>query len=237
VAVDIFSLQTTPLRVRFLNLQPYEGVWTLQRELQQKRIRGEIADTLLMCSHDPVITVGKSGSRENIIASEESLLRRGIQIFDVERGGDVTYHGPEQLILYPIIDLTQKRRDVDWFLRSLEQVILDSLTKYSIVGERYPGRTGIWVKNHSITEFRKIASIGVRLSRWCSLHGMSLNVFNCTNGFSAIHPCGLHGVQVTSMEQETSLPFSWNEISRVVAEQFCEVFHCEVSNLDETRSN
>lgn len=190
----------------------YEKAWAEQRALQRHLIENEGPDTLMLCEHNPVITIGRSGNRSNVVASTTELEARGVSTFEVERGGDVTYHGPGQLVAYPILDLNRHRRDVGWYMRSLEEVIIRTLQEFEIKGIRFPGRTGVWTQPiENVIDFsgiepsvlpRKIASIGVRISRWRTLHGISLNVGDCREGFRLINPCGFTDIEVTSIEQE-----------------------------------
>jgi lipoate-protein ligase B len=193
-----------PLEVRFLGRSSYDKVWDLQRELQKERIKGDIPDTLLVCEHDPCLTFGKSsGGRQNLRVSEKELQLRGVSVFEVERGGDITYHGPGQAVFYPIIDLKTRRRDVHWYMRSLEEIIINCLSDFSLESGRVEGRTGVWVPESKLSEQEaKVASIGVRISRWVTMHGFSVNVSDCSEGFNLIYPCGITDRKTSSLEQE-----------------------------------
>jgi lipoate-protein ligase B len=142
------------------------------------------------------VTLGRTTAATSLPLSSEELARRGIEVFNVERGGDVTWHGPGQLVGYPILDLRAHREDLHWYLRTLEDVLIDSLEALGIPADRHPGRTGVW------TAGRKIASIGVHVKRWVTYHGFALNVSNALEGFELIVPCGLHGVVMTSVQVE-----------------------------------
>lgn len=205
MAVEVCDQPYNAISVMRLGVVDYRSVWTLQKELQRKRIAGACGDTLIVCQHNPVITLGRRANSDNILVDRTSLATRGIDVVEVERGGDVTWHGPGQLICYPILDLSLKRKDVGWYMRSLEEVVLRTLHSFSVEAGRFPGRTGVWVfheTDHVQARSSKIASIGVRISRWCTLHGLSLNVYDCSHGFSTIHPCGFQDIGVTSMEEE-----------------------------------
>jgi lipoate-protein ligase B len=165
----------------------------IQEALVRARAAGETGDWLLFPDHPPVLTVGRTPSAGNIIATAEALRARGIEIHEVSRGGDVTWHGPGQLVGYPIVDLNSAGRDLHRFLRALEGALIDVLAEWNIASERVPGRTGVW------TADRKIASIGIAVRRWVSYHGFALNVAPDLDFFDLIHPCGLRGIQVTSM--------------------------------------
>ncbi len=229
---ELLSNRTT-LDVQRLGLRPYPEIWELQRRLQQELISGSGKDTLLLCQHPEVITIGRSGSRDHILASNEQLTSRGVAVLEVERGGDVTYHGPGQLVAYPIINLTYKRKDVGWYMRTLEEVIIQTMQAFEVVGLRRPGRTGVWTENRkNATDSRllalepnhKIASIGVRISRWCTLHGLALNVANCQSGFQLINPCGFTDIAVTSMEEERGSRADMSAVEDVLVRRFFELF-------------
>lgn len=234
-------MTTRQLKVIRLGRRPYREVWELQRSIQQALMRGEGEETLILCEHDPVITIGRSAKAGNLIASPESLAKLGIEVIEIERGGDITYHGPGQLVAYPLLNLNNHRRDVGWYLRLLEDVVIDTLQAFGITGLRYPGRTGVWTQvpenviNFPLLEVsaprspegrpRKIASIGVRLSRWCTLHGLALNVHDCRVGFQCIHPCGFTDIDVTSMaEEQPSERFEVKAVAEVLCLRFQERF-------------
>lgn len=183
----------------------YQKAWDIQRSLQRSLIDGTGQQTLLLCEHDPVITVGRSAKAINLLVSEEALKSRGVELYHTERGGDFTYHGPGQLVGYPILNLNNLKRDVGWYMRTLEEVIIQTLQAFKVPSGRVQGRTGVWTEHPddgSFSRQRKIASIGVRISRWCTLHGFGLNVLDCTDGFSLINPCGFTDIKMTSMKAE-----------------------------------
>lgn len=184
------------LEVYDLGTIEYHKALELQRYYHKKVIEGSQGDVLLACSHAPVYTCGTSTLDEHLYASAEELQAGGASVVHVERGGSITYHGPEQAVLYPIIDLHHHRTDVGWYMRSLEEVAIRTLREFGIDGIRIPGKTGVWIDNNT-----KIAFSGVRISRWCTLHGLSLNVLRCAERFSKINPCGLGAISVTSIEQ------------------------------------
>lgn len=174
---------------------PYRNALAWQRELAMARITGRLADdTLLLLEHPPVLTLGR-GARAGHI-----LHAGGIDVIDVERGGDVTFHGPGQLVGYPIVDLAQHRRDLHWYLRALEQVLIDALGSLEVAATRRPGYTGVW------TAGRKIASVGVHVRQWVTWHGFALNVATDLSEFARIVPCGIAGVEMTSVARETGAP-------------------------------
>lgn len=184
-------------RILELGLKPYREVWELQKKLQAELIAGTGEQFLIICEHNPVITLGTSAEASNVLVREDELKARGIDVIKIERGGDVTYHGPGQLVAYPILNLNYYRRDVDWYLRQLEQIIIDTMSDCGVTGIRIAGKTGVWT-----SPTKKIASIGVRLSRWCTMHGLALNIRNCSDGFNLINPCGFRDIEMTSLEQE-----------------------------------
>ena len=180
-----------------LGTVPYEEALELQRELARERISGAIPqDMLLLLEHPPVVTLGRSAKSKNLVASADFLASRGVELFEVERGGDVTFHGPGQLVGYPIIDLKRHKLDLHWYLRQVEEALIRTLAEYSIPAERNIGFTGVWTKN------RKIASIGVHARDWVTWHGFALNVTTDLSYFDFIIPCGIDGVTMTSIERE-----------------------------------
>lgn len=200
-------------------LTDYGEALDLQRELAQARISGRLPDdVLILLEHDRVITLGRGADRSNVTATDELLARRGVQIHEIERGGDVTYHGPGQLVGYPIVDLNRHRRDLHWYLRSLEEALIRALDTLEIQAERVAGYTGVWVGN------RKIASIGVHVTRWVTFHGFALNVTTDLSDFDLIVPCGIDAVQMTSVERETAGQAAFEGVAEEVARQFAAVF-------------
>ncbi len=184
------------LEVRDLGRVPYGEALELQRTLAEERIAGRIPDTLLLLEHPPVITLGRGTRRTSLPMDPEALKRRGVEVFEIERGGDVTYHGPGQLVGYPIIDLQQHRPDLHWYLRRLEDVIIGALAGFGIPAERRDKYTGVWTRG------RKIASIGIHVRQWVTWHGFALNVTTDLSPFSLIVPCGIPDVVMTSLEKE-----------------------------------
>jgi lipoyl(octanoyl) transferase len=186
-----------PLRVEKLGLRPYSEALEIQRVLRRRRIEGTLAeDVLLLVEHPPVITLGRGTRASSLPLAPAELERRGVEVFEVERGGDVTLHAPGQLVGYPILDLRQHRQDLHWYLRSLEDVLIQSLGGLGIEADRNPGRTGVW------TAGRKIASIGIHVKQWVTLHGFALNVLTDLDLFDLIVPCGIPQVVMTSVAAE-----------------------------------
>jgi lipoate-protein ligase B len=197
-----------------MGLTPYEEALTLQRRLAALRARGRIGDLLLLLQHPPVITLGRAGQKGHLLVPESSLARLGIGFLEVERGGDMTYHGPGQLVGYPILNLAGHGRDLHRYLRQLEGVLIETLSLFGMAAGRWIGRTGVWVAG------RKIASIGIHLSRWVTRHGFALNVDMDLAPFDLIVPCGIHGVKATSMAEALSRPVSVDDVTPRLVERF-----------------
>jgi len=185
------------LLVTDLGVMPYADALALQRAAARARLSGAIADDLLLLvEHPPVITLGRSAKAAHLLAPPDLLAARGVELFEVERGGDITFHGPGQLVGYPVVNLTQHREDLHWYLRQLEEVMIRSLSACGILAARIPGKTGVWVAD------RKIASIGVHARQWVTWHGFALNVTTDLSYFDLMVPCGIHDVVMTSVERE-----------------------------------
>jgi lipoyl(octanoyl) transferase len=205
-----------------LHLVTYENGMSLQQKLVEQRQREEIPDQLLLLEHPPVITLGRGGKVENLLAGEDALRQTGVRFFETTRGGDITYHGPGQIVGYPILHLGENNRDVRKYVWKLEEVLVRTVAEYGITAERAEGKRGIWVGND------KIAAIGVRIARWVTSHGWALNVATNLDHFRLITPCGLHGTGVTSIERETGRRVSVDEVRELLALQFAEVFEREL---------
>ncbi len=207
------------LWVEHLGTTLYVEALDLQRRLAGARITGALPqDVLLLVEHPPVVTLGRSAKNAHLLASPELLRARGVDLFEVERGGDVTFHGPGQLVGYPIFDLKRHRRDLHWYLRQLEDALVRTLRAFDIVGERNVGYTGVW------TAGRKIASIGVHARDWVTWHGFALNVTTDLSFFDLIVPCGIQAVTMTSMRRELGRIVDRGSVERAVAAAFGDVF-------------
>jgi len=202
----------TECRWRFAGQLPYGEALKLQKETVRRRVAKEIPDTLILVEHPPVITLGKMAKREHLIGS-----RADVEVVETPRGGDVTYHGPGQIVGYPILDLTALNTDLKKYLHRLEEVMIRSVARYGITAGRQEGMTGAWVGD------RKIGAIGVRVERWVTSHGFALNANNDLGGFDLIIPCGLRGKGVTSIAREIGRDVDLDELRRWVAEIFGEV--------------
>jgi lipoyl(octanoyl) transferase len=180
-----------------LGRRAYGEVLELQREIAGARVRGEIEqDVLLLVEHEPVITLGRSSKDGHLLANPAQLAQLGVELFEVERGGDVTFHGPGQLVGYPIVDLKRHKQDLHWYLRQVEEILIRALDTFGITAERVPKYTGVWTRN------RKIASIGVHARDWVTWHGFALNVTTELSYFDLMVPCGIPQVTMTSVERE-----------------------------------
>jgi lipoyl(octanoyl) transferase len=208
---------SSELRVARLGLVPYSEALELQSEHHDLRVRGEIPDTLILLEHPHTYTVGRRGSRDDILFAPHDLARRSIEVVEADRGGQVTYHGPGQLVAYPIVDLG-KGADLVGYLRRLEDVMIAILSRYGIGGERDSGNTGVWIEN------RKIGAIGVRVARAVTKHGFALNVSTDLSYFSGIVPCGITDKGVTSMSAEMGWSPAMDDVISVCEKEFGRVF-------------
>ena len=208
------------VEVRRLGIVPYAEALTLQRELVEERRAGRVPDLLLLLQHPPVITLGVKGDggRANVLVTDERLAELGVEISETGRGGDVTYHGPGQIVGYPIIDLKPDRCDVHRYVRDLEDVMIRVCADYGVSATRITGLTGTWIGNE------KVGAIGVRISRWITSHGFAFNVTTNLADFQLIVPCGIADHGVTSLEKATGRPLSIAEVEDRVAIQFATVF-------------
>ena len=231
--------------VQFIDLggqRAYKEIWDLQEDmLQQKvKIKGAIARQeenafgnvplhhLFFVEHNPVYTLGKSGAISNVLISAEEREEKGIEFFKINRGGDITFHGPGQLVGYPIIDLEKFKTDLGWYLRSLEEVIIRTMADYNLKGERSAGETGVWMDATIPGSERKICAMGIRSSRWITMHGWAFNVNTDLNYFNNIIPCGIQNKQVTSLQKELGKQLDMEEVKEKVLQNFKNVFNVEL---------
>lgn len=215
-------MRQRPLDVRRLGVVGYGAALDLQRRLVAERQRDLVADQLLLLEHPPVITLGARADAGNVLASPAALRRRGVEVHDARRGGDVTYHGPGQLVGYPIVLLKPDRCDVRRYVRDLEEVLIRAAADFGVRAARAPGLTGVWVGDD------KLAAIGVRLSRWVTSHGFALNVTTDLDDFALIRPCGLVDRGVTSLRRLVGGEVSDAAVAGRVARRFAEVFEREL---------
>jgi lipoyl(octanoyl) transferase len=219
---------------RDLGLLEYQQAWDLQEKILQESIAQKSqrllpAHHLLFVEHPPVYTLGKSGKREHVLIDEKEMQERQIAFFQTNRGGDITYHGPGQLVGYPIFDLEQFYRDIGRYLRELEEVIILTLSEYGLKGERSSGETGVWLDPGIPGRARKICAMGVRCSRWITMHGFALNISNDLSYFNHIVPCGIPDKSVTSLQNELGTALTVNEVKEKVLQKFKQVFGVEIS--------
>ena len=204
------------LEVQQPGCMPYAEAWEVQKRLAERRKRGEICDQLLLLEHPHVLTFGRNAREQNLLVSRERLAQLGIELHEIDRGGDITYHGPGQVVGYPIFDLREWKRDVVTYVRSIEEAIIATLARFGVSGERDPGATGVWVGD------AKICAIGVHISRWVTTHGFALNWNTDLNYFSYIVPCGLTR-PVTSL-QKLGVQVTRAAVHQAIVEEFARVF-------------
>ena len=210
----MIETQTDQILVQNIGRKSYKAVWDLQKEMQQQRIKGDIEDTLILVEHDPVYTLGKNANEDHLLQSRD----QSVDVFNIERGGDITFHGPGQLVVYPILDLSNYKKSVSWYMRTLEQVLIDTLIEFKIIAPRNDGLTGVWVGDE------KIAALGVRISRWVTMHGFALNVNPDLSFYDGIIPCGIFDHGVTSMEQLLGETQNNDNVKNMVIEKFNKYF-------------
>jgi lipoyl(octanoyl) transferase len=215
-----------PCRVIDLGLIGYAEAYTLQKRVEAARKAGVIEDVLLLCEHPHVITLGRSGKRENLLASEHVLRQKGVEFHASDRGGDITYHGPGQIVGYPILNLGEIRRDVVWYVRTLEEAMIRATAQFGINAERVAGKTGIWVRVGDTEE--KLAAIGVHISRWVTSHGFAYNVSTDLRNFELIVPCGIANRKATSLEKLLGRNIEENEIAPRIAKHLGELLGLEM---------
>lgn len=227
-----------------LGVMDYKTAWDYQESLLQENVRRKASSYelqaasiepatsyepatqhyLLFVEHPPVYTLGKSGNIENVLINEEMRTKKGIEFFRTNRGGDITFHGPQQIVGYPILDLEKFDTDIGKYLRRIEETILLTLADYGIKGDRSPGETGVWIDPDKKGRERKIAAIGVRSSRWITMHGFAFNINTNLDYFNFIVPCGITNKQVTSLEKELGRKIDFEEAKERVKKNFEKVF-------------
>jgi lipoyl(octanoyl) transferase len=209
-------------QVEKLGVVSYAEALNLQRERVAARKAGVIPDTLLLLEHPHVYTLGRNAKKDNLLLSAEQLAARGVQVFEIDRGGDVTYHGPGQLVGYPILDLARHRRDIAWYMRSLEEVFIAVAEEYGLEAGRLAGAPGVWVGND------KLVAMGVHISRWVTSHGFAFNVNTDLRYFEWIVPCGLRDKGVTSLQKLLGRRLEMDEVAAKVVRHFGRVFGLEM---------
>jgi len=208
----------------------FKDAWDLQKKVVSLRYNNKIPDSLLFTEHEPVITMGRATVTENLLCPPDELKARGVDLFAVERGGDITFHGPGQLVLYPIIDLTNRGRDLHQYLRDLENLVITTLSDLGIKAGTKKGLTGVWANDH------KLAAIGVAVSRWVTYHGLALNVNTDLDYFKLINPCGITKYPVGSVSGMLGHDIALGEVADLTAENFARLFYYEMETLDDINS-
>ncbi len=225
-----------------LGVVEYSVAWELQRRVVAARKAGNIPDVLLLCEHPHVITLGRSGKKDHLRTPDEMLRQMGVSFFETNRGGDITYHGPGQLVGYPILNLAEIRRDVGWYVRGLEEAMIRATAEYGIASRRVPGRTGVWVdvtrgvtedvkevqELKEIKDEEKLAAIGVHISRWVTSHGFAYNVSTDLRYFDLIVPCGIAGKRATSLEKLLGRNVGLNEVAPRISAHLAELLGLRV---------
>lgn len=202
-----------------LGLIDYRQAWDIQKQYVAELQKDTSRNVLIFCEHPTVITMGKNGSYDNLREPAEAISNKGIEIIDINRGGDVTLHNPGQLVGYPVFNLANYKQDLHWFLRELEECIMSVIGRFGLKGGRVEGLTGVW-----IDEARKICAMGLHCSRWVTSHGFALNVNNDTDEFGLIVPCGIEDKEVTSMKKEIGKVLDWEEVKNTALEEFRRYF-------------
>jgi lipoyl(octanoyl) transferase len=219
------------VRVHRLGRVGYGDAHALQQRLQEARVRDEIPDTVLVLEHPPVITLGRGAKIANVLLAKDALAARGVELHEVGRGGDVTYHGPGQLVAYPILDLSPDRRDVRRYVRDLEQTMIDTCARFGLSAERIAGLNGTWLRYPDLGD-RKIGAVGVRISRWVTMHGLALNVTTDLAHFALIVPCGIHDKSVTSLERELDRSIAMDDAIDVWERTFAAAFDARLEQAE-----
>jgi lipoyl(octanoyl) transferase len=230
--------------VEDLGLIPYKLAWDYQEQLMQQNLQAKqvaihadhtnpaIPDTthhFLLCEHPPVYTLGRNGNRSNILISEQELHKQQIDFYHINRGGDITFHGPGQIVGYPILDLEKFYTDISRYIFEIEEVIIRTLADFNITGERSKGETGVWIEPQTAGRARKICAIGIRCSRWITMHGFALNVNTDLDYFNHIIPCGIAHKKVTSMQKELSATIDIEMVKNKILHHLQDVFNISLS--------
>lgn len=206
----------------------YAEACELQKRLVAARKAGAIEDVLLLCEHSHVITLGRNGKRQNLLVSEQVLRQKGVEYFETSRGGDITYHGPGQIVGYPVLNLGAIRRDVVWYVRMLEEAMIRATAEFGIAADRIAGKTGIWVRSGNTEE--KLGAIGVHISRWVTSHGFAYNVSTDLRFFDLIVPCGMADRKATSLEKLLGCSVQESEVAPRIAKHLGELFGLELKD-------
>ena len=237
-------MQKKPVIFKDLGVMEYQAAWDYQEKLLQENVQKkslvysqevetfdagiQTSNYLLFVEHPPVYTLGKSGNKENVLLDDKGLKEREIQFFNTNRGGDITFHGPDQIVGYPILDLEKFYTDIGKYLRNLEEVIILTMAEYGLKGDRSTGEKGVWIEPGIAGRERKICAIGVRCSRWITMHGFAFNVNTDLTYFNHIIPCGIVNKQVTSLEKELGYKVDIEEVKEKIKKNFATVFDAEL---------
>lgn len=237
-------MQKKPVIFKDLGVMEYQAAWDYQEKLLQENVQKkslvysqevetfdagiQTSNYLLFVEHPPVYTLGKSGNKENVLLDDKGLKEREIQFFNTNRGGDITFHGPDQIVGYPILDLEKFYTDIGKYLRNLEEVMILTMAEYGLKGDRSTGETGVWIEPGIAGRERKICAIGVRCSRWITMHGFAFNVNTDLTYFNHIIPCGIVNKQVTSLEKELGYKVDIEEVKEKIKKNFATVFDAEL---------
>lgn len=231
-----------PVLLVDVGLIPYKEAWELQEEffnqiVTEKKNKGQVPgipqkdftnNYLIFCEHPHVITLGKSGKKEHLLLNNVMLEKHKVEFFPINRGGDITYHGPEQIVAYPVINLDNFFSDIHKYMRNLEEVIIRTIAEYGLKGERVEGATGVWLDADIPERCRKICAMGVRTSRWVAMHGLAINVNNDLSFFDFIIPCGIRDRKVTSLKQELGKTIDKEEVKSKIRKHFSAIFNAEL---------
>lgn len=201
-----------------LGLIDYQHAWDLQKDVFNKRLRSEINDTFFLLEHPHTYTLGKVAAKENLLSNNQQLDELGISVYEIDRGGDITYHGPGQIVGYPIIKLSDWKEDTHEYLRGLEEIIMNVCSDYGLKTKRHPEYTGVWIDN------KKIAAIGIKVSRWITMHGFAFNVNTDLDFFGGIIPCGIKDKDVTSLKKELNSEIDLTEVKQKLVNEFKKFF-------------
>ena len=210
-----------------LGMIDYKDAWDLQKNIFDLRLRNEINDTLFLLEHPHTYTLGKVAEKENLISSEVQLKELGVSVYEIDRGGDITYHGPGQIVGYPIIKLSDWKEDTHLYLRGLEEVIIQTCAEYGLITGRNPKHTGVWIGE------RKIAAIGIKISRWITMHGLAFNVNTDLAFFGGIIPCGIKDKDVTSLQRELGREIEIDKVKDKLIKNFQKIFSCSEFTINQ----
>lgn len=218
--------QQNRIQLLDLGMMKYHDAWNLQKQLFKEVTENRNTNYLLLTEHPPVITLGKSSDDKNIVTNQDILESKNIDVVEIDRGGDVTFHGPGQIVGYPIFNLENFKKDIHWYLRSIEEVIIQTLVHFGISAGRIKDLTGVWIKN------QKICAIGIKVTRWVTMHGFALNVSTQLDYFNHIVPCGISDKTVTSMEDIRNQEFLLDTVKQKICESFETIFNVDIEKRE-----